>query len=171
MRKFDRNKWRVIDLKDIILEKVKILGDSVNIKAVSEEDNKGRIIATGFLKGMSKPKEEIHDLKLKLNKITCPTCGKEAGLYYESTLQIRGKMLTNEDLDALLDITRNREGFYSMLNVAGGCDIKVSSKSLAKKLAEYVVKKYKIDKKLSFHLVTKREGRDLYRDTILLRID
>ena len=119
---------------------------------------------------MKEPKEETHELTLKIRKVTCPICGKAAGLYFETTIQVRGGMLTDEDFDAIDDITRNRDGFYRIESAKGGCNLKVSSKSLGKKISEYIVKKYKIDKKRSFELVTKKDGRDLYRDTVLLRI-
>lgn len=170
MRKMDRNKWREIDLCDIIREKIRVIGESVSLRVESEDDDVGRIYARGFLEGMREPKEEVHELTLKIRKVTCPTCGKSSGFYFETTIQIRGGTLTDEDFDNINDITRNREGFYRLEYAKGGCDMKVSSKSLGKKIAEYVVKKYKIDKKLSFKLVTKKDGRDLYRDTVLLRI-
>ena len=132
-------------------------------------DDYTKLFVKGSPKGSRKIKEETYDIKIKIIKETCNTCSKQAGSYYESTIQLRGK-LTDEDIDSIDDIVLSRDGFYKLKVVKGGYDFLVSSKSLAKKITEYFKKKYKVEIKKSFKLVTKKEGKDIYRDTVLLRI-
>jgi nonsense-mediated mRNA decay protein 3 len=166
--KFEHNKWKDMDVSDIVRDKIKVLGNDVTI-AVEVNDNI-KLIARGYLEGSSNIKEEIHEIKMKVIKNTCPVCAKESSKYFEATIQVRGKM-ANEDFDVMNDIAFKRGGYFRVKEVKGGYDFTIGDKSVAKAMADHLVKKYRIDVKKSFKLVTKKDGRDLYRDTILLRID
>jgi nonsense-mediated mRNA decay protein 3 len=166
-RKFEWNNWKEMDVADLVRDRIKVLGEDV--KVTIDVDKSIKLTARGFLEGSSHEKEEVHEIRMKINKNTCPVCSREAGKYFEATVQVRGEM-KKEDFDAFDDLAYKRSGFFRVKEVKGGYDFFVGSKSLAKKMTEYIVKKYKIDKTKSFQLVTKKDGRDLYRDTILLRI-
>ena len=168
-KKFEHNKWSEMDVSDIVRDKIKVLGCDVTI-AVEVQDNVIKLIARGFLEGSRNLKEEPHEIKMKVIKNTCPVCAKESSKYFESTIQVRGTM-KDEDFDAMDDIAFKRGGYFKVKEVKGGYDFSVGDKSVAKAMADYLIKKYRIDQKKSFKLVTKKDGRDLYRDTILLRLD
>jgi len=163
----EKNKWKEVEIEEILKGKIKILGKNVRIKFEKNDDVK--VHAKGFLEGSKDAKEEVHEVKIKARKRLCPDCFKKSGKYYESTIQIRGS-LTNDDMDSVDDIVLERGGFYRLEEVKGGYDFYVSSKSLARKIAEFFRKKYKVEIKKSFKLFTRKEGKDIYRDTILLRI-
>jgi nonsense-mediated mRNA decay protein 3 len=167
-RKFEKNRWKETDVSDIARDNIKIIGNDVSI-AVEVEDKTIILTARGYLEGSKEMKEEKYEIRMKVIKNICPVCGKESGKYYESTVQVRGD-ITKEDFQSIDNITFKRGGFYRLREVKGGYDLLVCSKDLANKIADYIVKKYRIDRKKSFHLVTKKDGRDLYRDTILLRL-
>ena len=164
----EKNKWKETETDEVLRDKIKILGKNVKIK-IEKNDNL-KVHARGYLEGSKNLKEEVHEVKIILNKRLCSDCFKKSGKYYESIIQIRGE-LTSEDMDSIDDIVLERGGFYRIEEVKGGYDFYVSSKSLANKIAEFVRKKYKIEIKKSFKLFTRKEGKDIYRDTILLRIE
>jgi nonsense-mediated mRNA decay protein 3 len=168
-KKFEHNKWKDADVSDLVRNMIKVLGSDVTI-AVEVDDKTVRLVARGYLEGSRNLKEEHHEIKMKVIKNTCPTCSKESSKYYESTIQVRGKM-TDDDFDAMDDIAFKRGGYFKVKEVKGGYDFSVGDKSVAKAMADHLVKKYRIDLKKSFKLITKKDGRDLYRDTILLRTD
>ena len=162
-------KWTEVEIDKVLRDSIKVIGRDVRIRIeVNEEDAK--IHAKGILEGSRSLKEEVHEVKLKIRKVTCPTCSRKAGKYYESTVQIRGK-LTNDDMDAVDDVVLERGGFYRIKEVKGGYDFFVSDKSLAKKIVEVFKNRHKVEIKKSFKLLTRRDGKDINRDTILLRIE
>jgi len=163
----ERYKWIENEIDEILRNKIKVIGRDVSIRIEKNEDAK--IHARGFLEGSKSIKEETHEVKIKLEKITCPTCSRKAGQYYESTVQIRG-ILTNDDMDAVDDVVLERGGFYRIKEVKGGYDLFISDKSLARKIVEVFSNRHKVEIKKSFKLLTRRDGKDIYRDTILLRI-
>lgn len=163
----EKNKWKEAEIDEILKDKIKILGKNVKMRFEKNDDVK--VHAKGLLEGSKNVKEEVHEVKIKIRKRLCDDCFKKSGKYYESIVQIRGT-LTNDDMDSIDDIVLERGGFYRLEKVKGGYDFYVSSKSLAKKIAEFFRKKYKVDIKKSFKLFTRKEGKDIYRDTILLRI-
>ena len=164
----EKNKWKEAEIDEILRDKIKVFGKSVKISF--EKNDNVKVHAKGFLEESKDAKEEVYEVKIKLRKRLCSDCFKKSGKYYESIVQIRGS-LTDEDMDSIDDIVIERGGFYRIEEVKGGYDFYVSSKSLAKKIAEFLRKKYKVEIKKSFRLFTRKEGKDIYRDTILLRIE
>jgi nonsense-mediated mRNA decay protein 3 len=167
-RKFDKNKWNDMDVSDLARSRIKVLGNDVTIAV--EVDKNLKVIARGYLDGSKEMKEEPHEIRMKIIKNICPVCSKESGKYYEAIIQVRGNM-AKEDFTAMDDIVFKRGGYFRVKEVTGGYDFFVGSKSIAKKMAEFIVKKYNVKKTKSFQLVTKKDGRDIYRDTVLLRLD
>lgn len=164
----ERNKWMESDIDEVLRDKINVLGRNVSIRIEKDEES-AKIHAKGFLEGSKSLKEEVHEVKLKIRKVTCLTCSRKAGKYYESIVQIRGS-LTNDDMDAVDDVVLERGGFYRIEEVKGGHDLFVSDKSLAKKIAEVFENRHKVEIKKSFKLLTRRDGKDINRETILLRI-
>jgi nonsense-mediated mRNA decay protein 3 len=165
----ERHKWTENEIDKVLRDRIKVLGKDVSIRIEKNEED-AKIIAKGLLEFSKSPKEEVHEVKLKIKKVTCPTCSRKAGKYYESTIQIRGN-LTNDDVDAIDDDVLERGGFYRVKEVKGGYDFFISDKSLAKKIVETFKTRHKVEIKKSFKLLTRRDGKDIYRDTILLRIE
>ncbi len=163
----ERNFWRDIEIEKIIRDSVKIIGRDVEIRI--ERNDNAKVFAKGYLEDLKKIKEEVHEVKLKLNKQMCSDCSKMFGKYYETLIQVRGD-LTNDDFDDIGDIILKRGGFYRIKEVRGGHDFYLSSKNLAKSVTDLLRRRYRIEIKKSFTLVTRKEGKDIYRDTVLVRI-
>lgn len=160
-----KNKWKSI--KDVIRNKIEVVGKNVGIEI--EENDVISIHASGFLKDSKKPKEEIHEIKLKLRKTVCLSCSRKYGDYYEAILQLRGK-ISNDIIDFIDDQVIIKKSFYRAENVKGGLNLYLKNKSLANKIANDLKEKYNAEIKKSFKLVTKKEGRNIYRNVILIRI-
>lgn len=163
----EKNKWRDIEIDEVLRGKIKVLGKNVKIKI--EKNDNAKIYAKGLLEGSKSLKEEVHEVKIKTKKETCSECSRKIGRYYEAIVQIRGN-LTNDDVDSIDDITLMKKGFYRLEEVKGGYDFFVSSKSLATRITEMLRKRYKTEIKKSYQLATKKEGKDIYRYIVLVRI-
>jgi len=163
----EKNIWRSIEIDNIIRDRIKVIGKDVKIR--TEVNGNAKIYASGYLEGLKKIKEEVQEVKLKMNKQICSDCSKQFGKYYETLIQVRGT-LTNDDFDAIDDIILKRGGFYRIKEVRGGCDFYLSSKNLEKSITDLLRRRYRVQIKKSFTLVTRQEGKDIYRDTVLVRI-
>ena len=163
------NKWKEIEVNNIIREKIKVLGKDVKIRI--ERDDIAKVHAKGFLKGSKNPKEEIHEVKLNIIKEVCPNCSRKFGDYYEAVIQLRGN-ITEDILDSIDDLilTKNKKEFYRIKEVKGGYDLLLGNKSTANNISDFLSKRYKTEVIKSFRLVTKKEGKDIYRNFILVRI-
>jgi len=163
----EKNKWKDIEIDEFLRNKIKILGKNVKIKI--EKNDVLRVYAKGFLEGSKNPKKEVHETKIKINKEVCLECSRRFGKYYEAIIQIRGN-ITNDDINSIDDIVLMGKGFYKIEEVKGGYDFFVSDKHLAEKITDLLRKKYETEIKRSFKIVTKKEGKDIYKNVILVRI-
>jgi len=168
----ERNKWKDIGIEDFIKNKIKIIGKDVEIRI--ERNDTFEIHAKGYLNNSKKLKEEVQEIVVNENKIVCPNCFKRFGGYSEAILQLRGN-ITNEILNfvddqIVSDFLKNKKIFYRIKEVKGGFDLYINNKSLARKIAIILKNKYKAEVKKSFKLVTRKQGRDIYKNIILIRI-
>jgi len=161
------NKWKDIEINEFLRNKIKILGKNVKIRF--EINDIVKVYAKGFLKDSKNLKGEVHEVKLKIKKEVCLECSRKYSDYYEALIQIRGN-LTNDDINSIDDIVLMKKGSYRIEEVKGGYDLFISSKSLGEKITELLRKKYKTEIKKSYKLITSREGKNIYRNIILIRI-
>ena len=120
------------------------------------------------MKGSKKQKEESHEIKLKVNKIVCPDCSRKFGDYYESILQLRGKP------DAMMDFLSDKladRNIYKVENVKNGIDIYLDDSHVAENMSKLLKKRFNAKVKKSFRLVTRKQGKDIYRTTFVVRSD
>ncbi|NIO44314.1 MAG: hypothetical protein GTN36_02060 [Candidatus Aenigmarchaeota archaeon] len=161
------NKWKDMEIDEFLRNKIKIFGKNVKIRF--EINDIVKIYAKGFLEESKKLKEEFHEVKLKIKKEVCSGCSRKFTDYYETLIQIRGS-LTNDDIDSIDDIVLIKKGFYRIKEVKGGYDFFISSKSLGEKITEILRKKYKAEIKKSYKLVRRKQGKNIYRNIISIRI-
>jgi len=161
------NKWKDIEIDEFLRNKIKVLGKNVKIRF--EINDIVRIHAKGFLENSKNLKEEVHEVKLKTKKEVCLECSRKYSDYYEALIQIRGS-LTNDDINSIDDIVLMKKGFYRIEEVKGGYDLFISSKSLGERITDFLRKKYKAEIKKSYKLVTSKQGKNIYRNIILIRI-
>jgi nonsense-mediated mRNA decay protein 3 len=159
-----RNVWKDIEVEDLLKDKIKVLGRDVDITI--EKNDCIHLIAKGFLKNSKKQKEESHEIKLKLNKIVCPDCSRKFGDYYESILQLRGE--AERMMDFLSDRLANKN-IYKVKNVKNGIDIYLNDRHVAESMSKLLKKHFNAKVKKSFRLVTRKQGKDIYRTTLVVR--
>jgi len=159
-----KNAWVDTEMEDLIKNSVKILGNNVKI-----EVNKDKIFSTGFLKTSKKAKEEIHEVNVKIIKALCPVCSKRSGGYYESIIQLRGDI--SEEILNFIDKEIKEKTFYRAERVKGGLNLYIGNKNIANQIADKLKRAYKLEVKKSFKLHTKKEGRDIYKSTFLIKCD
>lgn len=154
--------------------------------AVEEADKQNFRVNMQFLidyKGIKV--EEERNTIVRVKGSVCGRCSKIKGSYYESTLQIRSRdrKLTERDVDEVLDrvqsmveemAAENREVFISKLDRvvggAGGADVYLSSNAAGKVISRELANQYGAEVKDTAKLLTKREGKDVYRVTHLVRL-
>jgi len=162
-----RNDWQDIEIEELIKQKIKPLGDIVEMKI--EKNDKIHISVKGFLKGSKKLKKEVYTIPLKLNKVLCPQCIKKSTGYYEAILQLRGN-ITDDIIDFIDRQAMKQNEFYRLERVKNGLDFYIVNKSFANRTAGLVKKRFKATIKKSFKVVTKKEGKNIYRNIILVSI-
>jgi len=162
-----RNNWKDIEIEELIKQEIKPLGEIVEIKI--QKNDKIHISVKGFLKNSKKIKKEIYDIPLKLNKILCTQCIKKSSGYYEAILQLRGNV-TDDIIDLIYNQATIQNEFYRLEKVKNGFDLYMGNKSFANKATELIKRRFKANIKKSFKVVTKKEGKNIYRNIVLVDI-
>jgi nonsense-mediated mRNA decay protein 3 len=164
----EKNKWKDISPEEFVIKnEVKILGKNVKLEIKREEDVL-IISAIGNLEKSEKIKREVYEVVLKIKKSVCPFCSKK-GRYFESVMQLRGNFSDKEInfIKKVLDASENT--FYNIKKVKKGIDIYINRKFVAKRISKIVSRKYKCEVVKSFELITRKEGKNIYKNVILLR--
>ncbi|WP_327053313.1 60S ribosomal export protein NMD3 [Halomicrococcus gelatinilyticus] len=128
--------------------------------------------------------EETVTVPVKISRETCTRCGRIAGDYYASTVQVRAvdRVPTAEETDRAREIatetveameaTGDRDAFVTDVGETdGGLNIKVSTTNIGKKIASKLVEEFGGDFDDSETLVTEDEdGDEVYRVTYSVRL-
>ncbi len=168
----DGDKWKDVNLEDFIKNKIKILGKKVEIDI--EVNHSVKLRVKGYLENTKKLKKEFYEIPLKTKKITCRICSRQSGNYYEGIIQLRGD-ITQEVIDSIDDcvteeIFNDKRVFYKAKKVKVGLDLYMSDKYITKRISDLLKKKYKAKVKKTYKLITKKEGKDIYKATVLVKI-
>ncbi|WP_254766372.1 60S ribosomal export protein NMD3 [Salinilacihabitans rarus] len=180
------------DYTDVAIEEVsEALGVHVDVEDVAwqvepEEVDRNTIrmhcYFTGVVRGT--PVEEQVTVPVKIARQTCTRCGRIAGDYYASVVQIRAaeRTPTAEEVEraktiantvvADMEATGDRNAFVTeMGEVDDGLDVKVSTNKIGKKIANKMVEEYGGTVTDSETLVTEDEdGNEVYRVTYAVRL-
>ena len=129
------------------------------------------------------PIEEIHQIQIRVSHIVCDVCSKQYGGYYEAILQIRAdnRKLTKKEDQHITEIIENtiqtehtkgnRKLFITDISEEhGGLDFFLSERGSAYMLAKKIQNTYGGELKQSTSTVGMKEGRELTRSTILIRL-
>ncbi len=157
----------------------KILKDNLKVngvlKSIKIKDMKGskkikiKADVSGLLEGVVEKTEDLETV-VELRDKLCETCGKVRGGYYEAVIQIRSgdENKTARGLEILEKSISKRGVVTKIEKTKGGYDIYFTPK----KISNHVLKELTgiEEVKKSYTLVTKKDGRDLYRNTILVRL-
>ncbi|MDQ2050840.1 60S ribosomal export protein NMD3 [Natronolimnohabitans sp. A-GB9] len=137
---------------------------------------------TGVVRGT--PVEEEVMVPVKIARQTCSRCGRIAGDYYASIVQIRaeGRTPTTEEIDrakeiantvvADMEATGDRNAFITEIGeVDEGLNMKVSTNKIGKKIANKTVEEFGGSVNDAETLVTEDEdGNEVYRVTFAVRL-
>jgi len=154
-----------IDVQKVRIRKCKVCGRySVSNRSF---DNKEEAMSFYIKKFLSKRLGEIATL-LPRSKIgveekefVCNDCRKFVSRKIEAILQLRG-----ENVEEIV----KKYGLIGK-TVRGGFDVNFSLKRYAYELINNIRKKYSLSMKVSRKLMGMKQGKKVYRDTILVRIN
>ncbi|AGB35966.1 60S ribosomal export protein NMD3 [Natronococcus occultus] len=189
------NRWVDVgakDYTDIAIEEVsEALAVHVDVEDVAWQvdpeqvgENTIRMHAyfTGVVRGT--PVEEQVMVPVKIARQTCKRCGRIAGDYYASIVQLRAedRTPTDEEIERVKEIanvvvadmeaTGDRNAFVTeMSETDDGLDIKVSTNKIGKKIANKAVEEFGGTVNDAETLVTEDEdGNEVYRVTFAIRL-
>lgn len=182
-RVFNGKEWKAYEgledaLKDIILSNSELMhGATIGIKFEAPESIvKSTILVSVHAEAEVEGKKVSSEkaVEVFLGTRTCDTCGMKRGGYYESVIQIRGAKK-----DELLQFIEKRiaEGFsldkasyVTKVEVKKeGFDVYVGGKSAARKVAGEAKRIYNLELKKTYSQNGVKNGKSIFRDTILLR--
>ena len=153
----------------------------VDLKATGATRYLARINVRGQFMGQSM---DVHcEVPVRIKKIACERCSRLAGKYFESTVQLRGsseRTITPQEIEECkkmaLDMTDSgyRGGdqlsfIQEMKEVKGGLDIILGSTQLGRRMARAFVERFGGRLLETAKLVGKKDNRDIYRTTLLVR--
>ena len=182
-----RNKWcpkiSVIDevnikmiIKDMLDEKiklregVKITNKGITILGINETNPKKiniQLTLNGSIQGI-KSKED-YTLGITITKSVCNACKKKNSSYYEAKIQIRPK--DNLILKLVMDYIRAYNIIVTKEDVRKfGIDLYLTNKKQLSGILTEVKKKFKVEVKISNTLYGRKDGKEVYRTTALVRL-
>ncbi len=180
--------WSAADREDaigrVLADRVKLLPPFTRARfthTAREEDENNHFL-TVTATGRHEDLEQVQEfrVRLRIKPSVCDLCQKQAGRYFEGTLQVRvdGRDLTPRELGhvrgmVLARVERGREAgdFLSKIEeVRGGLDFYVSTNALGTRLAKEVAEALGGTVTSSPKLYGQREGKELYRVTSLVRL-
>ncbi|OPY52995.1 MAG: NMD3 family protein [Methanosaeta sp. PtaU1.Bin112] len=124
------------------------------------------------------------EIPIRIKMVACERCSRMAGKYFESTVQLRGnavRSMTQREIEECKKIAQDmadsgyRGGDYlsfiqEIKEVKGGLDIILGSTQLGRRMARAFVERYGGKLLETAKLVGKKDSRDLYRSTLLVRL-
>lgn len=140
-----------------------------NIEGESRTNYKGVLI------------EQELKIEVRISLSQCSFCSKQSGNYFEAIIQLRGLSgLEDDEIDDLLfhieDATqkthlKDPNVFITKTEkVKGGYDIYMGENAFAKQMAQKLHETYGGETKWSSSLFGRKDGRDIYRHTYLVRL-
>ncbi|MEF8774298.1 MAG: 60S ribosomal export protein NMD3 [Halobacteriales archaeon] len=189
------NRWVDVGAKDYTDVAIEEVTDALSVHVDAEEVRWGvdpeqvdattiRMHATftGVVRGT--PVREEVTVPVKIAKGTCTRCGRIAGDYYASVVQVRAtdRDLTDHERDraetiarevvAKMEATGDRDAFITEAgDVDGGVDLKLSTNKIGRKVATRVTDEFGGSFEEHETLVTEDEdGNEVYRVTYAVRL-
>lgn len=122
------------------------------------------------------------ETKVRLKVSVCTNCSKISGSYFESILQIRaeGRPLFDDEFEELKEVVeeyiQNERKHDKTIFITKsetlktGLDFYLSSNAVGADIMKRLAKRYSATTKLTSKLVGQKNGKDLYRNTCLVRL-
>ncbi len=144
-----------------------------------------RYIAGMRIRGsfMEQMVEETGEVPVRIKLVACERCSRMAGKYFQSTVQLRGngsRPISSREMEECRRMAQDmadagyRGGdqlsfIQDMKEVKGGLDIILGSTQLGRRMARAVQERFGGKLLETCKLVGKKENRDVYRSTLLVR--
>lgn len=159
-------------MKKIIRNKIKVDGKITSMKIRGKAIGKNinlEVEIHGLLNGDIE-KSDVLKTRIEIKERLCETCGKVKGGYYEVVIQIRSedKDKIENALGVLENMIRKKGVMTKIEEKKEGVDIYFTPKKILGYLIKNLPKTKEI--KRSYSLATKKDGKDLYRNTVLVRL-
>jgi nonsense-mediated mRNA decay protein 3 len=146
------------------------------VTGVSVHRDNNRVTCQGTFRGEAVT--ETTTLDIRMHKEMCQQCARLKGGYFEAILQVRknGGDITQEEKNIADDIVARRvieeRGTYVSKRVEHptGIDYYIGDRGSASLAAKTVKQAFNGTMDISSSLVGRRDGQDVYRDTIIVRI-
>jgi nonsense-mediated mRNA decay protein 3 len=185
---FFRGRWLNEDLNHAISRAVKeavnvdVAEASVKVIVSEVTQTRARARAEVVAPHLGHVQHESFDLIVRLDRATCERCSRVSGGYYESKIQIRANHRTPDktELQCALEIaTReidraqkaDRLSFIAKtVELKEGLDLYVGTIKAAKRIVRALVREMGGDVSDSAKLVGRRDGRDVYQVTFVVRL-
>lgn len=182
-----KNKWHpqtsVIDevnikniIKDMLDEKikmhegVKITNKGITILGVNETNPKKmnvQLALIGSIHGIKS--KENYPLEIAVTKSVCNACKRKNSSYYEAKIQVRPKdknllkLIMDHIKENHITVTKEDERKF-------GSDLYLTNKKQLSGILTAVKKKFKVEVKISSTLYGRKDGKEVYRTTALIKL-
>jgi nonsense-mediated mRNA decay protein 3 len=157
---------------------------SVDVKVIPRGAT--RFLAKVELKGAFRGRSicESCEVPVRIKLVACETCSKRAGRYFEATVQVRGssprdlsaeemadcRLLAESMAEAGLEGGERLSFISEIKETRGGLDIVLGSARLGRQLARAIFQRFGGRLEETSKLVGRKDGRDIYRITLLVRL-
>jgi nonsense-mediated mRNA decay protein 3 len=141
------------------------------ISNIELDDDVLRVTLRSTTEGVSA--EAKRDVKVRTDHMTCPRCSRSSGGYYEATIQIRGDQAPTvvSEARSMVEGSGEPNAFIAKEEeVRGGSDLRVGSWKTAERVARELASRYGGEFKSSRKLHTRRNNKDVYRMSYLVRL-
>jgi len=135
------------------------------------DDDVLRATLTSTADGVSA--EAKREIKVRTDHTTCPRCSRSSGGYYEATIQIRGDQVLAvvSEARSMVEGSGEPNAFIAKEEeVRGGSDLQVGSWKTAERVARELASRHGGEFKSSRKLHTRRNNKDVYRMSYLVRL-
>jgi len=189
---YDHGRWRDLDY---IAQASRILGDATRVNKQIEdiqweipefEPEKGehRVMCQAIAMIGGQEFTQDFEIGIRIKVQMCPSCSRQNSDYFEAIIQLRRDGVAARNAEAELAVedqqileyvetlAGNEENAFLTKwgAVPGGMDYYIGSISLAKNIAARMRENYGARVKESNSLIGMKDGQDLYRWTILIRL-
>ncbi|MDM7935433.1 MAG: 60S ribosomal export protein NMD3 [Methanothrix sp.] len=155
---------------------------SLDLRRIGATSYTAEVAVSGTFRGQAA--EQRCEVSVRIRQMACDRCSRIAGGYFQSTVQVRGNRdrgLTKEEIEeskriaVTLAESEYRGGdqlsfIQDIREVRGGLDMLLGSTKLGRHLARALQDRFGGRVLESCKLVGRRDSRDLYRSTILVRL-
>ncbi len=153
----------------------------LNLRKVGATRYLANINIEGSFRGQSVSEQREIPIRIKL--MACDRCSRMAGKYFQSTVQLRGnsvRSITEREIEECKRTAQDMadSGYHGgdhlsfiqeMKEVKGGLDIILGSTQLGRRMARAFVERFGGKLLETAKLVGKKDSRDVFRSTLLVR--